>query len=29
MRHTGLADAAYFGPTLDFFVFDDVKFDQT
>ena len=29
MRATGTADAALFGPTLEFFVFDDVRFDQT
>jgi glutamine synthetase len=29
MRHTGLADTANFGPSLEFFVFDDVKYDQT
>ena len=28
MKYTGLADTAYFGPSLEFFVFDDVKFDQ-
>lgn len=29
MKQTGFADTAYFGPALEFFVFDDVKFDQT
>jgi glutamine synthetase len=29
MKQTGIADAAFFGPSVDFFVFDDVKFDQT
>ena len=29
MKQTGIADTAYFGPSVDFFVFDDVKFDQT
>ena len=29
MKQSGLADTAYFGPTLEFFVFDDVKYDQT
>jgi glutamine synthetase len=29
MKSTGVADAAVFGPSLEFFVFDDVKFDQT
>lgn len=28
MKQTGIADTANFGPSLDFFVFDDVKFDQ-
>jgi glutamine synthetase len=28
MKSTGLADTAYFGPELEFFVFDDVRFDQ-
>ncbi|MGL4424560.1 MAG: type I glutamate--ammonia ligase [Gemmataceae bacterium] len=28
MKQTGIADAAFFGPAVDFFVFDDVKFDQ-
>lgn len=26
MKYTGLADTAYFGPELEFFVFDDVRF---
>lgn len=29
IRQTGIADIAYFGPELEFFVFDDVRFDQT
>jgi glutamine synthetase len=29
MRATGIADAAYFGPKIEFFVFDDVRYDQT
>lgn len=28
MRTTGLADAAFFGPEAEFFVFDSVRFDQ-
>ncbi|ADG05244.1 type I glutamate--ammonia ligase [Kyrpidia tusciae] len=27
LERTGLADKAYFGPELEFFVFDDVRFD--
>lgn len=29
MKSTGLADTAHFGPKLEFFVFDDVRYDQT
>jgi glutamine synthetase len=29
MRSTGIADTAYFGPELEFFIFDDVRYDQT
>jgi glutamine synthetase len=29
MKATGIADIAYFGPELEFFVFDEVRFDQT
>ena len=28
IRSLGIADTAYFGPELEFFVFDDVSFDQ-
>ncbi|MPZ99721.1 MAG: type I glutamate--ammonia ligase [Dehalococcoidia bacterium] len=29
LRTTALADTAYFGPELEFFIFDDVRFQQT
>jgi glutamine synthetase len=29
LRSTGVADTSYWGPELEFFVFDDVRFDQT
>ncbi len=29
LRTTGLADTAYFGPEAEFFIFDDVRYDQT
>jgi glutamine synthetase len=28
MKSTGIADIAHFGPELEFFVFDDVRYDQ-
>lgn len=28
LQTTGLADTAYFGPEAEFFIFDDVRFDQ-
>ncbi len=28
MKSTGIADTAYFGPELEFFIFDDVRYDQ-
>jgi glutamine synthetase len=29
LASTGLADTSYWGPELEFFVFDDIRFDQT
>ena len=29
MKYKGVADAAQFGPSVEFYVFDDVRFDQT
>src|ERR1700738_5306990 len=28
LQSTGIADTAYFGPEAEFYIFDDVRFDQ-
>ena len=28
MKDTGIADTAYFGPELEFFIFDSIRYDQ-
>src|ERR1700722_321190 len=29
MKSTGIADTAFFGPELEFFIFDSIRYDQT
>ena len=29
LQSTGIADTAYFGPELEFFILDDIRYDQT
>lgn len=29
LQSTGIAETAYYGPELEFFIFDDIRFDQT